>query len=96
MSTMEIADLTRTAQELLRLIATDQLGGKLRHELRPLAVQHRVAIHELHSDIKELTDADMLRMERLGCEGTGATVRFHLKSDAASVLAAIRASTGQE
>ncbi|MEM1072978.1 MAG: hypothetical protein AAGI36_00885 [Pseudomonadota bacterium] len=93
---MQISDLTRTAQELLRLIASDQATGKLKHTLRPLAVKHRAAIHELHSDIEELTKANMLRMERLRHEETGTMVRFHLSGDPVSVLAAIRASTGQE
>lgn len=81
----ELSDLTRTAQQFLKLIAQDHLYGKMRHDLRELAVKHNCAFQDIHADIKELTDAHAIRMERLGCSNGSASVQFHIFADTMSV-----------
>lgn len=89
----EVSDITRSAQQLFRLIAQDQLNAKMRHDLRDLAVKHNCAFEEIHADIKELTDAHAIRMERLGCSNGAAIVRFHLSGDPSGILTELKEHT---
>ncbi|MGJ8555937.1 MAG: hypothetical protein ACSHW6_02775 [Sulfitobacter geojensis] len=86
----EVADLTRTAQRLLKRVTEDQLNGCSRHDLHDLAVKHGCAFQQIHYEIKELVDANFLRMERLGFDGSG-MVQFHLSDDPTRLLEEINA-----
>ena len=87
---MQIADLTRGAQKLLQLIALDQIEGRLRHDLHDLAGKHGSDLQSLHAEIKELSNAHALRMERLGCSETHALVWFHLSADPSRMLTELK------